>query len=90
MKYYQIFITDDVRNLKIAIHNPIDLKIIVIISEWINQLLGHLQPAHVEEELQSSEDWEVHIDHILIAILSSFVLDPLLSDHRGDKIAVNR
>ena len=44
------------------VNKPIELKIFIVISEGIDQLFSNLQQAHVEEELEDSEDRDVEID----------------------------
>lgn len=45
------------------------LKIIVIIAEGVEEGLCHLEPAHIEDELQQGEDRHVEIDWVVVVAL---------------------
>ena len=45
-----------------SVNQPVELKIFIIISKRIDQLLGNLEQSHVEEELEDSEDGDVKVD----------------------------
>lgn len=41
--------------LNVAIDQPVQLDVVVILTEWINQNLGNFEPADVEAELAKNE-----------------------------------
>ena len=45
-----------------SVNQPVQLEVLVVVSEGIDQLLGHLQQPHVEEELEDGVDWNVEIN----------------------------
>ena len=44
------------------VHQPVDFKVLVVVAEGVDELLGDLEEAHVEEELEGGEDWNVEVD----------------------------
>ena len=45
-----------------TINEPVQLKILVIVTKWIDQLFRDFEETHEEEELKDSEDGDVQID----------------------------
>ena len=45
-----------------TINEPVQLKILVIVTKWINQLFCDFEETHEEEELKDGEDGDVQID----------------------------
>lgn len=41
--------------LNVAIDQPVQLDVVVILAEWINENFGDFQPANVEAELANNE-----------------------------------
>lgn len=56
-------------HLNITVDEPINFKVIIVLTKGVDEGLCHLQPAHVEEELQYGEDGEVEINVVLWVIL---------------------
>ena len=44
------------------VDEPVELEVLVVVAEGIDQLFGHLEQAHVEEELEDGEDGNVEVD----------------------------
>lgn len=42
------------KNLKIAIDKPAGFEIVVVLAKRIDETLGHFQPSHIKEKLESS------------------------------------
>ena len=76
-----------------AIYEPVQLEVLVVVAEGIDQLLGHLEQAHVEEELEDGEDGNVEVDvdgdpsarhpHVLPIVAHTKALD-LLTTNEGE------
>ena len=49
-------------HLKVPVDQKVTLEVIIILAERVDQSLGDLEPAHVEEELEEGEyrNHEVH------------------------------
>ena len=56
-------------DLKVSVHNVVDIEIIVIITERIDEHLCNSQPAKVEYKFKNSEEgeWKVHDGRRVIA-----------------------
>lgn len=65
-----------------------ELEIVVVRSEGVQQRLGHLEPADVEEELKKGEDRDVEIDAGFFVILLGGVQE-LLADEGEQEEAVH-
>ena len=48
--------------LHVAIDQPIELEIFVIVSKRVNELFCDFEQTHVKEELKDGIDWNVEID----------------------------
>ena len=74
--------------LDMSVYQPIQLKILVIITEGVDQLLCNLQQSHVEEELEDRVDGkkEINVQHYSIAghSLVSMISLNLLPSHYGE------
>ena len=76
-----------------AVYQPVQLEVLVVVAEGIDQLLGHLEQAHVEEELEDGEDGNVEVDvdgdpsarhpHVLPIVAHTIALD-LLTTNEGE------
>ena len=44
-----------------AVYQPVQLEVLVVVAEGVDELLGDLEEAHVEEELQDGEDGNVEV-----------------------------
>ena len=76
-----------------AVYQPVQLEVLVVVAEGIDQLLGHLEQAHVEEELEDGEDGNVEVDvdgdssarhpHVLPIVAHTKALD-LLTTNEGE------
>ena len=51
-----------VGNVDVSVEDVVELEVVVILPEGIHQRLAHLQPAHVEQELQDGEDRHVDLE----------------------------
>ena len=47
--------------LIVAVHDVIAVKVVVIVAKRVDQDLGHLEPAKVENELKKEEEGNVYI-----------------------------
>ena len=56
-----------------------DLKVIFIITKWMVDGAGNLQPANEKNKLEDEEDWEEHV---------WFRVQVLVSDEREDEVGV--
>ena len=73
-----------------SVYQPIKLEILIVITEWIDELLSHFEQSHVEEELEDCVDREVEINvqnysvarHPLFSMIS---LDLLSADNGEDE-----
>ena len=45
-----------------SVYQPIKLEILIVITEWIDELLSHFQQSHVEEELEDCVDGYVEVN----------------------------
>lgn len=70
-----------------SVNKPVHIKVIIILSEGIDQHLGNFKPSHVKEELEEGEDWEVKV-HCMAVIILAWV-QKLSSQQRAEKIRVN-
>ena len=52
---------DQVGDLQVPVYQIVYIEVFVVISERIQQLLSHLDPAHVADELDDGEEGEVDI-----------------------------
>ena len=48
--------------LDVSVYQPIQLEILIVITEWIDKLLSDLQQSHIEEELEDCVDRKVEIN----------------------------
>lgn len=49
------------RDLEVPVNDPVSLKVVIVLSKRVYELLCYLQPSRVEEELQQGEDGDVKI-----------------------------
>ena len=56
--------------LEMSVNKPIHIKVIIILSEGIDQHFSNLEPSHVKEELEGGKDWEVEVHLMTIIILA--------------------
>ena len=49
-------------DLNMSVNKPVEFKVLVIVPEGVDELLRHLEQAHVEEELEHSENRNVEIN----------------------------
>ena len=56
----------DVADLEVSVDDVVKLKVVVIITERIDEALGNFQPAKVEDELNDGEEWEVEIFPVVV------------------------
>ena len=70
-----------------SVNKPVHIKVIIILSEGIDQHFGNLKPSHVKEELEKGKDWEVKVNFMTIIILAW--VKKLSSQQGGEKICVN-
>lgn len=56
-------------HLKIPVDDPVSFKVVIVLSERVNQLLCYLQPAGVEEELQKGEDRDIKVEVVTLVTL---------------------
>ena len=47
--------------LNISINNEVCVEVIIILAKWVDESLGHFEPANIEDKLERTEDWEVVI-----------------------------
>ena len=52
---------DQVGDLQVPVYQIVYIEVFVVISERVQQLLSHLDPAHVADELDDGEEGEVDI-----------------------------
>ena len=45
-----------------AIDEPVQFKVLVVVTERVDQLFSHLEQTHEEEELEDGEDGNVEVD----------------------------
>ena len=71
-----------------SVNQPVQLEVLVVVPEGIDQLLGHLQQPHVEEELEDGVHGEVEVNiqhhpaagHPLVPLVTLY----LLPTHDGE------
>ena len=78
-----------------SVYQPVKFKVFVVVPEGVDQLLGDLEEAHVEEELEDGEDGDVEVDvdgnpsaghpHILPVVPHTKALDLLATDEGEDE-----
>ena len=73
-----------------SVYQPIQLEILIVITEWIDELLGHFQKSHVEEELENCVDRkvEINVENYSVAghpLVSMVALDLLSADNGEDE-----
>ncbi len=74
-----------------SIYEPVELEVLVVIAEWVDELLRHLEQSHVEEELEHREDGYVQVNvhghpaaaHVaaLVRLVVEHFLPPDHSEH---------
>ena len=74
-------------NLQVPVYQPVHLEVIIVLSKGIYQDLGHLEPAHVEEELQEGEDGNVEIHLVALEPLAG--VQELSAHQRGHEEGVH-
>ena len=57
-------IHNEISYLQVPVNQPVHLEVIIIFTKWVYQSLRHLEPAHVEEELEEGEDWNIEVRHL--------------------------
>ena len=62
-------------------------KITVVLAERIDQHLRHLEPPHVEEELEEGEDWDVEVH--LVPLVALRDVQELAAHQGGEKKCVD-
>ena len=82
-------------HLHMSVYQPVQLKVLVVVPKGVDELLGDLEEAHVEEELEDGEDGDVEVDvdgnpatghpHILPAVAHTEALDLLAPDQGEDE-----
>ena len=45
-----------------TVDQPIELKIFIVITKWVNELFCHFEQAHIKEKLKNSVHWNVKIN----------------------------
>ena len=53
-------------DLEVSVDDVIELKVVVVITERIDEALGYFKPAKVENELNDGEEWEVEIFPVVV------------------------
>ena len=53
-------------DLEVSVDDVIELKVVVVITERIDEALGYFKPAKVENELNDREEWEVEIFPVVV------------------------
>ncbi len=53
---------DEVRDLQVPVYDPVCVKVVVVLPEGVDERLRHLEPPHVEEELEEGEDGHHQVD----------------------------
>ena len=48
--------------LDMSVDQPVELEILIVITEGIDQLFSHFQESHVEEELEDGVDGDVEVN----------------------------
>ena len=81
--------------LHVPVDQPVEFKVFVVVPEGVDQLLGDLKEAHVEEELEDGEDGDVEVDvdgdppaghpHVLPAVSHTKALNLLAADEGEDE-----
>ena len=54
---FSIFNNDKKDHLEVSVKQVIDVKVLVVIAKRVDQHLGDVQPAKVEEELEQRGKW---------------------------------
>ena len=77
------------------VYQPVKFKVFVVVSKGVDQLLSHLEEAHVEEELEDGEDGDVEVDvdgnppaghpHVLPVVAHPKALNLLSTDEGEDE-----
>ena len=44
-----------------SVYQPVEFKVFVVVPEWVEERLCHLDPAHVAEELDDGEEGDVKV-----------------------------
>ena len=52
--------------LEVPVNDVVDLKVLVVVPEWVEEHLCHLDPAHVAEELDDGEEGDVNIWSVVL------------------------
>ena len=92
--YFDCFLPQKL-HLHMSVYQPVEFKVFVVVSKWVDQLLGDLEEAHVEEELEDGEDGDVEVDvdgnpstrhpHILPIVSHTKALNLLAADQGEDE-----
>ena len=70
-----------------SVNKPVHIKVVIILSEGIDQHFCNLEPSHVKEELEKGKDREIKVHFMPIKILAW--IKELSSHQGGEKICVN-
>ena len=66
-KFHVRFSIDhQVTDLEVPVNNVLDIKVIIAVSEGIDEILSHFEPAEVEDKLQGGEEWEVEVVDVVV------------------------
>ena len=78
-----------------SVYQPVEFKVFVVVAEGVDQLLGDLEEAHVEEELEDGEDGDVEVDvdgnspaghpHVFTVVSNTKALNLLSTDEGEDE-----
>ena len=74
-------------HLKVPVDQKVTLEVIIILAKRVDQSFGHLEPAHVEEELQEGEDGNVEIHLVTLEPLAG--VQELSAHQRGHEEGVH-
>ena len=69
-----IFNYDNKDHLKVSVKQVVDVKVLVVIAKRVDQHLGDVQPAKVEEELEQRGKWNRKIKSVHILRVPNVVL----------------
>ena len=57
-----MILRENVIHLDVSVDQPVELEILIVITEGIDQLFGNFQKSHVEEELEDGVDGDVEVN----------------------------
>ena len=70
-----------------SVNKPVHIKVVIILSEGIDQHFCNLEPSHVKEELEEGEEWKVKVHFMTLIIFAG--VKKLSSQQSGEEEGID-